>query len=141
VGAGVTYIIGKQFSFAASHHLDRLPLGHKCARPHGHTYIVQILLANEHLDETGFVTDFADLEPLRRYIDARLDHRDLNEALDIQPSCELLARHLFCWCRDHLAAGHLVVAVRVSESPTTWAEFRPGQAPESLGLDGEAAGP
>lgn len=123
----MTYTIGKQFSFAASHHLDHLPPGHKCARLHGHTYTVQVLLASEELDQAGFVTDYGDLYPLRCYIDASLDHRDLNEVLPIQPSCELLARHLFCWCRDHLEAGHLLIAVRVSESPGTWAEYRPGR--------------
>jgi len=123
---GVTYTIAKQFSFAASHHLDRLPPGHKCGRVHGHTYTVQVLLASEDLGEAGFVTDYADLDPLRHYIDACLDHRDLNDVLAIQPSCELLARYLFCWCRDHLGAGHLVTAVRVSESPGTWAEYRSG---------------
>src|SRR5271170_1605469 len=115
----MTYIIGKEFSFAASDHLDHLPADHKCARQHGHTYTVQALLASEELDQAGFVTDYADLDPLGRYIDASLDHQDLNEALRIQPSCELLARHLFCWCRDHLAAGRLLIAVRVSESPGT----------------------
>jgi 6-pyruvoyltetrahydropterin/6-carboxytetrahydropterin synthase len=84
-----------------------------------------VLLASEELDQAGFVTDYADLDPFKGYIDAVLDHRDLNEALAVQPSSELLARHLFCWCRDHLAAGHLLVAVRVSESPGTWAEYRP----------------
>jgi 6-pyruvoyltetrahydropterin/6-carboxytetrahydropterin synthase len=64
---GVTYTIAKQFSFAASHHLDRLPPGHKCGRVHGHTYTVQVLLASEDLDEAGFVTDYADLDPLRHY--------------------------------------------------------------------------
>jgi 6-pyruvoyltetrahydropterin/6-carboxytetrahydropterin synthase len=136
----MTYIIGKQFSFAASHHLDRLPPGHKCARLHGHTYSVQVLLESEEVDEAGFVADFADLDPLGRYIDTRLDHRDLNEALDIQPSCELLARHLFGWCRDHLAAGHLVAAVRVSESPGTWAEFRPGETGRFPGPGGRVSG-
>jgi 6-pyruvoyltetrahydropterin/6-carboxytetrahydropterin synthase len=124
----VTYTIGKEFRFAASHHLDQLPPGHKCARLHGHTYTVQVLLASGKLDEAGFVTDYAGLDPLGRYIDAELDHRDLNEVLAIQPSCELVARHLFHWCRDHLPAGHLLSAVRVSESPATWAEYRPDGA-------------
>jgi 6-pyruvoyltetrahydropterin/6-carboxytetrahydropterin synthase len=122
----VSYVIGREFRFAASHHLDRLPPGHKCSRLHGHTYTVQVQLTGEELDDAGFVADYACLDPVSRYIDAELDHRDLNEVLVIQPSCELIARHLFCWCRDNLAAGRLLTAVRVSESPGTWAEYRPG---------------
>jgi 6-pyruvoyltetrahydropterin/6-carboxytetrahydropterin synthase len=122
----VSYSIGREFRFAAAHHLDRLPPGHKCSRPHGHTYTVQVQMAGEELDGAGFVADYACLDPVRHYIDAELDHRDLNEVLPVQPSCELLARHLFSWCRDNLAAGAQLTAVRVSESPGTWAEYRPG---------------
>jgi 6-pyruvoyltetrahydropterin/6-carboxytetrahydropterin synthase len=81
----MTYTIGKEFSFAASHHLDHLPPDHKCARLHGHTYTVQVLLASEELDQAGFVTDYANLGPLRRYLDAELDHRHLNDVLAFQP--------------------------------------------------------
>jgi 6-pyruvoyltetrahydropterin/6-carboxytetrahydropterin synthase len=120
----VIYVIAKEFRFAASHHLGHLPPDHKCARLHGHTYTVQVQLASEDLDDAGFVTDYASLDLLRRYIDAELDHRNLNDVLAIQPSCELIARHLYCWCQNHLPAGHLVIAVRLSESPDTWAEYR-----------------
>jgi 6-pyruvoyltetrahydropterin/6-carboxytetrahydropterin synthase len=124
VNAGAVYVIAKTFRFAAAHHLKGLPTGHKCARPHGHTYTVEVRLASERLDSTGFVADYAELDAVQSYIDAELDHRDLNETLPVQPSCECIAKHLYCWCRDHLAVGHLVVAVRVAESPSTWAEYR-----------------
>ena len=122
----MTYTIARRFSFAAAHHLDGLPAGHKCSRVHGHTYAVDILLAAPELDDAGFVADFGDLDPLKDYIGTGLDHRDLNEVLPVQPSCENIARYLHDWCRDNLRHGHLVTAVRVSESPSTWAEYAPG---------------
>jgi len=122
----MTYTIARRFSFAAAHHLNGLPAGHKCARLHGHTYTVEVLLTASELDDAGFVADFGDLDVLKGYLDAELDHRDLNEALPVQPSCENIARHLYGWCRDNTAHGHLVSAVRVSESPATWAEYAPG---------------
>jgi 6-pyruvoyltetrahydropterin/6-carboxytetrahydropterin synthase len=124
----MTFTIGKCFSFAAAHHLDGLPEGHKCARVHGHTYTVEILLASGDLNNAGFVADYADLDPVKHHIDAELDHRDLNEVLPVPPSCENIARHLYEWCRDHLKPGHLVTAVCVSESPATWARYEPGSA-------------
>jgi 6-pyruvoyltetrahydropterin/6-carboxytetrahydropterin synthase len=121
----MTYTIAKRFSFAAAHHLYGLPAGHKCARVHGHTYAVEVRMVASDLDDTGFVADYGELGPLGDYLDAELDHRDLNEVLLAQPSCENIARHLYGWCQDNLEHGRLVTAVRVSESPVTWAEYAP----------------
>jgi 6-pyruvoyltetrahydropterin/6-carboxytetrahydropterin synthase len=121
----MTYIIGRQFTFAAAHHLDQLPPGHKCSRIHGHTYTVEVQLTAEDLDTADMVCDFSDLDPVSNYIDSTLDHRDLNQVLTIQPSCERIAEHVYLWCRGNLPAGRLVTAVRVSESSRTWAEYRP----------------
>lgn len=124
------YRIWKEFSFEAAHHLDGLPEGHKCSGVHGHSYTVRVELASPELDAHGFVADFGELEPLRGHIRAEMDHRDLNEALGFQPSCERIARHLYEWCRGNLAvtARALVTAVQVSETRSTCAEYRPGAA-------------
>ena len=122
----MTFTIAKRYSFAAAHHLDGLPAGHKCARTHGHTYTAEIRMTAGELDPAGFVADFAELDLLKGYIDAELDHQDLNKQLPVQPSCENIARHLYGWCRDNLEHGHLLTAVRVSESPASWAEYTPG---------------
>lgn len=127
----MSFVIGKQFSFAAAHHLNGLPSGHKCARMHGHTYTVELMLASDVLDAAGFVADYADLDPLGRYIAEELDHRDLNDVLPVQPSCENIARHLHEWCQANLTVGPLAAAVRVSESPHTWAEYRPSSVVSS----------
>ena len=37
-----------------------------------------------------------------RHLARELDHRDLNEVLDIEPTSENLARHLYGWCRDNI---------------------------------------
>jgi 6-pyruvoyltetrahydropterin/6-carboxytetrahydropterin synthase len=121
----MTFTISRRFSFSAAHHLDGLPAGHKCARVHGHSYAVEIRLTSYGLDGAGFVADFGELDPFKGYLDAELDHRDLNEVLPVQPSCENIARFLYGWCQDNLDQGHLVTAVRVSESALTWAEYTP----------------
>ncbi|MBX7267526.1 6-carboxytetrahydropterin synthase [Micromonospora sp. Llam7] len=119
------YRISKRWTFDAAHHLDGLPDGHKCARVHGHTWAVEVVLAAAALTGPGFVTDFGELAPLGRYIDDTLDHRDLNEVLDVPPTSENLARHVADWFLGNLqaqVAGRLV-AVRVSETPTSAAEY------------------
>lgn len=117
------YRITKEFAFSASHRIPGLPDDHPCARLHGHNYVVQVELAAEALDRVGFVRDYRELAALKDYIDGELDHRHLNDVLgDDMVTAERLARHLHDWCA---ARWPEVAAVRVSETPKTWAEYRP----------------
>lgn len=115
------FTISKRFEFSASHQLEGLPEGHPCSRVHGHNYAVEVVLQSEILDDTGFVVDFKDLKPLKTYLDDALDHRHLNDVLPVQTSSEQIAKHLYDWCKER---WDQVVAVRVSESPKSWAEYR-----------------
>jgi 6-pyruvoyltetrahydropterin/6-carboxytetrahydropterin synthase len=117
------YRISKEFHFSASHQLLDLPPEHQCARLHGHNYIVVIELASEQLNANGFVRDYHELAPLKTYIDEKLDHRHLNEVLgDDCVTAERLAKHFYDWCKTRLPETS---AVKVSETPKTWAEYRP----------------
>ncbi|GGA35423.1 6-carboxytetrahydropterin synthase QueD [Pelagibacterium lentulum] len=117
------FTITKQFHFSASHQLCRLPADHPCARLHGHNYIVEVELGSAELDENNFVRDYHDLAVLKRYIDDTFDHRHLNDVLGHDTvTAEWLARHFFEWCRERLPE---TTAVRVSETPKTWAQYRP----------------
>lgn len=117
------YRITKEFHFSASHQLDHLPADHQCARLHGHNYVVVVELAAPELGPDGFVRDYAELGALKLYLDERFDHRHLNDVLAGPTTAERLARHLFDWCR---ARWPETSAVRVSETPKTSAEYRPG---------------
>ncbi len=117
------YRITKEFHFSASHQLSHLPADHQCARLHGHNYIVVVELAAAELDADGFVRDYSDLSILKRYIDDTLDHRHLNDVFGHEKvTSEFLARHFFEWCRERFPE---ISSVRVSETPKTWAEYRP----------------
>ena len=116
------YRIAKEFHFSASHQLSHLPSDHQCARLHGHNYVVVVELAAPTLNADGFVRDYHELAALKRYIDDQSDHRHLNDVLDGPSTAEALARHFFDWSR---ARWPEVAAVRVSETPKTWAEYRP----------------
>lgn len=121
------YVIAKTFTFSASHQLPGLPDGHQCGRLHGHNYIVDVELGAEELAPPGFVTDFANLAPFKTYLDTTFDHRHLNDVLDLPPTSEHLAAHLADWLRQQLlpSIGGQLAAVRVSETPTSWAKFIP----------------
>jgi 6-pyruvoyltetrahydropterin/6-carboxytetrahydropterin synthase len=136
------YVDRVEISFDAGHRI----LGHpgKCAAPHGHTYRAEVYVSAPEVDALGFARDFGDVKgPLKAWIDHHWDHaflvgRDdtallaaLGSLADAKiyrvalgnPSAELLARELFDVAADLLDAP--VDAVRVWESPTQWAEYRP----------------
>jgi 6-pyruvoyltetrahydropterin/6-carboxytetrahydropterin synthase len=125
------YRISKRFTFEAAHWLSGLPSGHKCGREHGHSYTVEVIVAAELLSAPGFVVDFADLDPLKQHVNNAFDHRLLNEAVAVEPTSENLARVVFDWCTAKLPLPitAAVEAVRISETATTWAEYRPEPAP------------
>lgn len=118
------FTIAKRFRFEASHVLEGMPEGHKCARLHGHSWTVEVMLQSIILDDRGMVRDFGDLDPFKAWIKERLDHRHLNDVMpdDVkQPTSENLAWWLYGVARKLCPE---VVAVRVSETANTWAEYR-----------------
>ncbi|MFJ6701068.1 6-pyruvoyl trahydropterin synthase family protein [Streptomyces sp. NPDC091272] len=121
----MAFTISKEFHFSASHRLEDLVEGHPCGRLHGHNYTVEMELAalDDALDKTGFVRDYGDLSPFSSWLDAEVDHRHLNDLLtDRNPSAENLARWIYETWSDRYPE---LSAVRLSETPKTWAEYRP----------------
>ena len=122
------YRITKRHHFAAAHRLRKVPDGHPCGRQHGHNYVVELVLESEHLTDNDWVRDFGDLGRVWHFIDAEWDHRDLNAWFrehhleHVDTTAEKLAEVLY----NRFASGPLpeLRAVRVSETPKTWAEYR-----------------
>ncbi|MFB7231613.1 6-pyruvoyl tetrahydropterin synthase family protein [Streptomyces fimicarius] len=125
--------ITKQFHFSASHCLDVLPSWHKCARMHGHNYVVVMeLSAHPHeLTEAGFVRDYGDLDAFKTWVDDTLDHRHLNDSMAISPSAENMALWIFSEWTDRYPE---LTAVWVSETPKTWAVYRATAQTSPVGL-------
>lgn len=147
------YEISKRFHFSASHRLFHLPGAHPCKRLHGHNYEVEVVLAASRTDARGFVRDYHELEPFARFIDDRLDHRHIvgifksieeptfitvdtyEDAMQYEHRAGLVDELQAFWpaTAEHMARALFnivkrvmpdVVAVRVSETPKTWAEYR-----------------
>jgi len=118
---GDLYRIAKRFAFSASHSLSTLEEGHPCSRLHGHNYEIELELSSDKLVD-GMVVDYGDLSDFKLWIDSMLDHRHLNDCLEDEPTAENMARALYEVAKVHHPE---VSAVRVSETPKTWAEYRP----------------
>ena len=115
--------IAKSFDFDAAHFLTGVPPEHKCARMHGHTYRVELVLEGEP-DARGMVCDYAEIAVVWESIHRLLDHRVLNEVPGLEnPTTEVLAPWILVMLAR--AAPHLPwVRVRVYESSSTWCEAR-----------------
>ena len=97
-----------------------MPENHKCKRLHCHSYRVELVLKSPVLDNNGFVIDYGDLKPFKDYIDTTLDHRHLNDIIEV-PTAENIAKHLYgvAWKLWH----EVSITVRASETSNTWAEY------------------
>lgn len=125
------YRIEKEFAFEAAHSLPHLPEGHKCRRPHGHSYRVRVMLESRSLNADGFVQDYADLSGVGDFILRHWDHQNLNDLslARLAPqttSAEMLAFWLFHRFKPDFPA---LVEVAVSETAKTWASYFTDERP------------
>lgn len=95
----VTCSIARVYVAQAAHHLPRVPPGHKCGRPHGHTYEIEVEISGRIDLTLGWVMDFAMLDAIvNESIVRHLDHQDLNTVPGLEnPTSEEMA--WWCWRR------------------------------------------
>ena len=100
----------KDFSFEAAHRLPNVPAGHKCARLHGHSFLVRVTVDGPVGERTGWVMDFADLKVAFAPLHDRLDHRYLNEVPGLEnPTSEQLAQWIWQALKPGLPQLHRIV--------------------------------
>ncbi|MGN6105576.1 MAG: 6-carboxytetrahydropterin synthase QueD [Kofleriaceae bacterium] len=114
--------IERSYRFEAAHFLPKVPAGHKCARMHGHSYHIELVIEGEIDPELGWVMDFGDLDAHAVPLVDRLDHRILNEIEGLaNPTSELLA---VWWWRALAPRVPGLVEVVVSETPSSRCVYR-----------------
>ena len=128
--------ISKSYSFDAAHTLlnrdwsqakNDMVFG-KCARPHGHTYTLDVTIQGLVEPETGMILNYFDLDKIvKPIVDEQLDHRDLNMVFkDILTTAENMvaeiANNLDLILIDRYPdARFFLVKVSLSETPKTTA--------------------
>lgn len=118
--------IFKRFHIEAAHRLPNVPEGHKCARLHGHSFLVEIHVSGEPGADTGWVMDFAEIKQAFQPIYDQLDHHYLNDIPGLEnPTSENLAR----WIWERLKpALPLLSQITVHETCTSGCRYRgPGR--------------
>jgi len=93
--------ITQQFGFDAAHFLGGGAARNR--RMHGHSFYVEVTLAGEQDEKTGWVRDLDEVNAVLKDIREELDHCLLNEIDGLgPPTLENLARHIFRRARAKL---------------------------------------
>ena len=130
----MTVLVGRRESFNAAHRLcdpdlsdeeNRRRFG-KCANLHGHNYVLEVVVAGDVDQATGYVLDLKFLsDVIVRRVIADVDHRNLNTDVPWLkgrvPTAENLAQAFWERLRPELPDGQLR-SVRVWETDKNWAE-------------------
>ena len=111
----------RSYRFEAAHFLPKVPVGHKCARMHGHSYQIEVAIEGEVDRERGWLVDFAEIDEHVTPLVRQLDHQVLNEIEGLaNPTSELLAH----WWWQRLAPVLPLVEIVVSETPSSRCVYR-----------------
>ena len=113
------YTLKVEGAFEAAHQIAGYP--GKCARLHGHNWVVEAVIEGEELDGLGMLIDFKDAKKALQTVLDRLDHRFLNElqpfADGVNPTAENLSRIIYEELKPSVAGKARLKAVTVFESP------------------------
>jgi 6-pyruvoyltetrahydropterin/6-carboxytetrahydropterin synthase len=130
----MTVMVGRREPFNAAHQLydpdlsddENRRLFGKCVNMHGHNYVLEVVVAGEVDQVTGYVLDLKFLsDVIRRQVIREVDHRNLNT--DVAwlkgriPTAENLAQAFWERLQPELPDG-LLRSVRVWETDKNWAE-------------------
>lgn len=88
------YYVTKRLEISSAHSLN-LSYESKCEELHGHNWITLIHCKSATLNRDGMVTDFT---AIKKKISGALDHKNLNEIFDFNPTAENIAK----WICDNV---------------------------------------
>ena len=114
--------IYKEFTFEAAHRLPNVPEAHKCARLHGHSFRVRLVVTGDAPEPAGWVMDFGDLKARFKPLYDQLDHHYLNDIPGLEnPTSENLARWIWKHLKPELPE---LSAVEIRETCTSGCIYR-----------------
>jgi 6-pyruvoyltetrahydropterin/6-carboxytetrahydropterin synthase len=112
----------RDVKFEAAHRLPNVPPGHKCARLHGHSFRIRLVVKGPVDPHTGWLMDFGEIKAAWAPLDAQLDHFYLNDIAGLEnPTSEVLAKWI--WDRLFLTLPQLH-AVQVHETCNAGCVYR-----------------
>jgi 6-pyruvoyltetrahydropterin/6-carboxytetrahydropterin synthase len=113
----------KEFHFEAAHRLPMVPPEHKCHRLHGHSFRIEVTVAGEVDEATGWLVDYADIsDAVAPIVRDELDHRTLNDVSGLENATS----EVLCGWLWHRLAPRLpgLAAITVHETCTARCTYR-----------------
>ena len=112
----------KTFQFEAAHKLPNVPADHKCARLHGHSFRVEVVVSGECDPRLGWLMDYADISEAFKPLLERLDHYYLNEVPGLENAT---SENLAKWIWDRLKPKlPLLTEIMVAETCVSRCVYR-----------------
>ena len=134
--SSTTVLVSRREAFNAAHQLRDPAMSDdenervfgKCANLHGHNYVLEVVVAGEIQQATGYVIDLKQLsDVICRRVIQDVDHRNLNTDVawleGLIPTAENLAMAFWERVRPELPEGSLR-SLRLWETDKNWAEVR-----------------
>jgi 6-pyruvoyltetrahydropterin/6-carboxytetrahydropterin synthase len=134
VASSATVVVSRRESFNAAHQLcdpglsdaENQRIFGKCANLHGHNYLLEVVVAGQVDQATGYVFDLKQLsDVISRRVIQDVDHRNLNTDVPWLegriPTAENLAVAFCERIRSELPEG-MLRSVRLWETDKNWAE-------------------
>jgi 6-pyruvoyltetrahydropterin/6-carboxytetrahydropterin synthase len=101
--AAHTVSLWKEIRFEAAHRLPYVPDGHKGARLHGHSFVLEVHIEGPVDPTTGMLLDYADIKSALAPLETQLDHHYLNEIEGLEnPTSENIVRWVWERLRPNL---------------------------------------
>jgi 6-pyruvoyltetrahydropterin/6-carboxytetrahydropterin synthase len=114
----------KEYRFEAAHRLPNVPVGHKCARLHGHSFKLELTIEGPVDERTGWFIDYGEIDGLWQPLHDLLDHHYMNEIPGLEnPTSEFLARWVWQRLKPSLPA---LTRVTVFETCDARCEYEGG---------------
>jgi 6-pyruvoyltetrahydropterin/6-carboxytetrahydropterin synthase len=131
-------LVTRRETFSAAHRLynpaftdeENLRTFGKCSNPnwHGHNYTLEVVVAGEVNQDTGFVIDLSKLKSIiREHIISKVDHKNLNTETDfmqgINPTSENIVLGIWRILSENIPEGKLY-SVKLYETENNFFEYK-----------------
>ncbi|MGD7008978.1 6-carboxytetrahydropterin synthase QueD [Metabacillus sp. 84] len=125
------YELNKDMQVSAAHFIPHKGAG-PCRNVHGHTYYINVTIAGDTLDDSGFLVNF---KTLKNLVHGQFDHTLLNEHPLFSsddpkdfPTTEVVAGKIYGMIQaelDKMPGKPVCLQVFVRETPTSYVLYRP----------------